>query len=492
MRQRQANPAAPCRRIVAANLVCFLLLFPLRAVAGGGEALMIFTGGGASAVGQAFEKTYLPQIEALALEMGIPVQQIALGGQSQAPRGVAITPLLVYQNHRGRSIFQGRYTALGRIRTFLRTARHVDQDQVADRRGPMAVWAMGPSRVWSPIKVSAVTGTPPDGHDPKAFQREALKAIISGLHHYEVVPEVNLRRTDRGFYMDFYPWRAADGTLFLSLALYSQFDCKAPIFVTGEKPLVGPWAERRKLFARAAALMEREVAAAVTEAHRGDGFDPLPAGVAEVAWAKMGLTLPSAPIKETIQAGIPGELPKRWVLTTPEANAPPLIQFHFPAPLDHYRGEVTAAEGELELGADGGMAGARGAVRVDTRSAVTMGDPILDEALGGQALLGARQHPRATYRLSSASGDGRPLAFGRLSPARLDGSFSLKGVAIPLALVADVEPVIDGNGQVQLLVRAAFKIDLKRFAIEGADGPAPQRDTVRFDLNLVFKSAGQG
>jgi hypothetical protein len=74
----------------------------------------------------------------------------------------------------------------------------------------------------------------------------------------------------------------------------------------------------------------------------------------------------------------------------------------------------------------------------------------------------------------------------------LDGSFVLKGVAIPLSLVADVEPVIGGNGQIQLVVRAAFEIDLRRFAIEGADGPAPQRDTVRFDLNLVFKSAGQG
>jgi polyisoprenoid-binding protein YceI len=492
MRPRQAHPAAPCRRIVVASLVWFLLLFPLPAVAGGGETLLIFTGDGASIVSQAFETTYLPQIEALALEMGIPVQRIALGGQSQTPQGVAITPLLVYQNHRGQSIFQGRYTAQGRIRTFLRTARHVDQEQVADRRGPMAVWAMGQSRVWSPIKVSAVTGTPPDGHDPKAFQGEAHEAIISGLQNYKVIPEVNLRRTDRGFYMDFYPWRATDGTLFLSLALYSQFDCKAPIFVTGEKPLVGPWAKRRELFARAATIMEREVAAAVAEAHRGDGFDPLPADVAEVAWAKMGLSPPPAPTKEAFQAEIPEKIPKRWVVTKPDAQAPPLIQFHFPAPLDHYRGEVTTAEGELELGADGGMAGARGAVHVDTRSAVTMGDPILDEALSGQALLGARQHPRATYRLSSASGDGRPLAFGRLSPARLDGSFVLKGVAIPLSLVADVEPVIGGNGQIQLVVRAAFEIDLRRFAIEGADGPAPQRDTVRFDLNLVFKSAGQG
>jgi polyisoprenoid-binding protein YceI len=491
MRPRHTNRAAPCRRIVVANLVWFLLLFPLPAAAGGGEALLIFTRDGATSVGQAFETTYLPKIEALALEMGVPVRRVALDGQSQTPQGVAITPLLVYQNHRGRSIFQGRYTALGRIRTFLRTARHVDQAQVADRRGPMAVWAMGQSRVWSPIKVSAVTGTPPDGHDAKAFQREAHEAIIGGLPNYAVIPEVNLRRTDRGFYMDFYPWRAADGTLFLSLALYSQFDCKAPIFVTGEKPLVGPWAKRRELFARAATILEGEVAAAVAEAQRGDGFDPLPADVAEVAWAKLGLALPPAPVKQTTQAEIPGEIPKRWVLTKPDADAPPLIQFHFPAPLDHYRGEVTAAEGQLELGADKAMAGAKGAVHVDTRSAVTMGDPILDEALGGQALLGARQHPRATYQLSSASGDGQPLAFGRLSPARLDGTFHLKGVAIPLALVADVEPVIGRNGQIQLLVRTAFEIDLRRFAIEGADGPAPQRDTVRFDLNLVFNSAGQ-
>ncbi|MDJ0781952.1 MAG: YceI family protein [Desulfosarcinaceae bacterium] len=449
-----------------------------------GETLIVVTRKSDSDVSQAFADTFLPPIADLAAQMGIGLVRYPV--DAQVPPDVALTPLLVFQNHRGRSTFQGRYTALGRIRTFLRTARHIPQSSVANRRKDIAVWRSGRVTIWAPIKISAVTGSLPPGHDAEAFQAEARAAILDGFSRFEVAPEASLGRSDRGFYMDFYPWRAADGTLFLSLALYSQFDCKTPIYTRKKPALIGPWSQRETLFREAAALMETAVAEAVVEPNQGDGFDPLGADLKVVSWEQLGFPLPPAPAKRARMADVPKTLPLNWRLRMPDSDAPPLIHFHFPAPLDQYRGEVTAAQGHFRLGKGGIIAGAEGAVHVDTRKAVTMGDPILDEAIQGQALLGARQYPEARFTLTSASGDGQPVRFGHLTPALLEGNFALKGKRVPLSLKAEVEPAIGTAGDLQLLVRTRFQIDLVRFAIEGADGPAPARNTLLFDLNLVF------
>ena len=58
---------------------------------------------------------------------------------------------------------------------------------------------------------------------------------------------------------------------------------------------------------------------------------------------------------------------------------------------------------------------------------------------------------------------------------------------MPLAAPAEFEPVIGADGRPRLIVRTAFRIDLRDFDIEGADGPAPARYTVKFDVNLAFE-----
>ena len=40
-----------------------------------------------------------------------------------------------------------------------------------------------------------------------------------------------------------------------------------------EKPLVGPWTERSRLFAEAASIMEAAVERAIRDPLQGDGFD---------------------------------------------------------------------------------------------------------------------------------------------------------------------------------------------------------------------------
>jgi hypothetical protein len=53
--------------------------------------------------------------------------------------------------------------------------------------------------------------------------------------------------------------------------------------------------------------------------------------------------------------------------------------------------------------------------------------------------------------------------------------------------MTQIEPIMDADGRPRLLVNGSFKIDLRTFNIEGADGPAPARHTLVFDLNLILK-----
>jgi len=63
----------------------------------------------------------------------------------------------------------------------------------------------------------------------------------------------------------------------------------------------------------------------------------------------------------------------------------------------------------------------------------------------------------------------------------------LKGKKIALNAKMEFEPVIGEDRKPRLLIRGAFKIDLRVFNIEGADGPAPARHMLLFDLNFILK-----
>jgi hypothetical protein len=468
----------------AAAVWLFLAVPAATAAATEYEQLLVFVQPGRSTVAEVFAAEQLPVIRQTAENMGVHTHVVSI--QNGAPPAVALTPLLVYQNHRGRSIYQGRTTTPDRIRNFIRTSRYIPQGKTPNRRLQIPVWRLGRTRIWAPLKVSAVTGTPPPGYDDATFRQDAWDAIVEGFRHFELQPQADLGRADRGFYMDFYPWRAEDGTLFLSLALYSQFHCKAPIFEKKKMPLTGPWEQRRQLFREAAALLEAQVAAHIERGEHGDGFDTVADDVAAKDWAALGYPLPPHPPSQTAGEPTEAQLAADWILAAADPDAPPMIQFRFAPPLDNYAGEVTSGRGALRLAPSLVLEGAAGQIEVDTRSAITMGDPVLDEAIQGSLLLGARTHPRSRFTIESLSSDGRPIAFGQLSPAQIAGTFELKGRPMPLTAPAEIEPVIGADGRPRLLVRTAFEIDLRQFDIEGADGPAPARHTLRFDVHLQF------
>jgi hypothetical protein len=417
------------------------------------EQLIAFLQPGASAVDDAFQRYNLPLIKRMAQDMGVSVHIV--DARKAAPKEVAITPLIVYQNHRGRSIYQGRTTTPNRIRNFIRTSRFVPQGRELNRREDIPIWQDGRARLWAPLKVSAVTGTQPADYDNEAFIAEALTEIAKGFKKFRMQKFTEVGRADRGFYMDFFPWLSQDQTLYLSLALYSQFHCKAPIY---KDKIIGSWKERRQLLQQAAHLMEKAVVKQINDPKSGDSFDPVKNNVPEVSWEKIGFPLPPAPKTTDKQMAVDTKLPQKWVLVKSGPADPPMIQFRFPAPLDNYAGEVTAGKGE----------------------------PVLDEAIRGSVMLYSRRYPTAKFMVESIKANGQSIAYGRLTPASVSGTFSLKGKSVPLTSKAEFEPIIGENGQPNLLIRGIFKIDLRVFDIAGADGPAPAKHTLLFDVNFIL------
>ena len=477
---------------IIGKLTCFLavgfffgaVIFPHRALgASETEQLLVFVQNGNLPVNSVFKSQHLPKIRKLAHEMGVSMHLI--DARDGSPTKVAVAPLMVYQNHRGRSIYQGRTTTLDRIRNFIRTSRFVPQGKTPYRRENLAVWENGRTRSWAPLKVTGMTGDLPQNFDQNEFVADALKGIYEGFKKFQFQNEVVLGRADRGFYMDFHPYLSQDGTLYLSLAVFSQFDCKKPVFISKHS---GVWKERDRIFGESAAILEQAVTNIIKNPESGDSFDALAKDTQVRSWEDLGFPLPPKPEKSPSKLPSITKIPKHWIFTQPGKMDPPMIQFRFAPPLDNYAGEVKEGNGEIKFRDVDRLNGASGFIEIDTRSAITMGNAVLDEVIQGSMMLNTREFPTAKFMIESIESEDQAIAFGQLLRASVNGTFTLKGKSIQLTCPAEFELGVGEDETPSLLIRTAFNIDLRVFNIEGADGPEPARFTLLFDVNFILKS----
>jgi polyisoprenoid-binding protein YceI len=457
-----------------------------------GERLIVFVQPGVSEVSRHFDGEVQPGVEALAEEMGIAVQVFDVTEAGGAPRPVGITPLLVYQNHRGRSIYQGRYTTLDRVRNFLRTARHVHQGSAALELDLLPVWDQGRASVATPLKITDLEGEVPAGFDAERFRQDAAAAILEADPRFRpdaemrLARKVRLGRSDRLFYSDFYPYLGKDGRLYLNLALFSQFHCHEPVFVS-EQPIAGPWEKRNELFAEGFRVLADEVARQVRSTQYGDGFDPVPGPLPSgVTWADFGLPLPPAPAGATAEMPDDLELVQSWVMDEDVQASRPAVQFTFPAPLDMYTGEAQSVSGDLTLGDGLSLGAMRGRFVADPAS-VTMGESDLDAAIHGTMLL-VEEYPTSDFVIERVETDFDRPEFGQVAAAVLHGRFTMKGQSIPLTVPVSVEAFLGHDGRPRVSIDGTWRLRLlEPFGIEGAPGDPPTNDTLIFQCHLVFK-----
>ncbi len=469
-----------------AGVVTWGVCVGVAVASGGGDGgrLIVFVQPDSSEVSRSFAREYLPRIEEVARALGVPVRVV--DARAGAPAEVRITPLIVYQNHRGRSIFQGRYASIERVRNFIRTSRAVPQREGAHLRRDVHVFRDGRATVLAPVKIAPVTGTLPVDHDHERFSALARKAVEGAFAKFERAVSVSVGRADRLFYVDFYPWRSEDGQLYLSAALFSQFHCKKPVFARTSDPFVGRWKDRAALFGRAALALESALLEEMANSDRGDGFDAVGLGVPVLTWEGLGLDLPDRPAGARVSTGAE-RLGCKWVVEAGAGDAA-RVQFRFPSPLDGYAGEARTITGHVGFGPDLRAVGAGGAFEVRTTS-VTMGDPDIDEAIHGRTFLDVERFPTSTFVIERVTNAAGKLAYGERVNLDMHGVFAMRGVSIPLTAAAVFEAIVDDRGAPRLVMRAEFEIGLKPFGLEGPDGPSPQKETLVFEVNLLLKPA---
>ncbi|MEM6456182.1 MAG: hypothetical protein AAF772_13885 [Acidobacteriota bacterium] len=459
------------------------------------EALVVFVRATESEVSRAFAETHLPALRDVAAQLDLPLRRVDLdASDAAAPAGVHLTPLIVYHGARGQAIFQGRYADPGKVAHFVRTSRAVPVPSEPETRRGELVWRSGRAAIAGPLKLTDLAGTTPADFDADAFARAALAGLDAGMRDFGVVDEVVLGPSDRRFYLDVHPHRSENGTLSLSVALFSQFDCVDALFTNFGDPIQGPWAERDALFARAGALLEDAVRAEVAGSAIGDGFDPVPTAVAKNGWADLGLVQPSAADAAALAAAAAITLPARWAMPpapADPANAAPQLVFRFPPPIERYTGEVRTVDAALDLGPDGALDGARGWVEAGTAS-VTMGEEALDNAIHATMILVDR-HPSSRFTLEQlrpARADDTQLRFGRATPVVAEGTFELMGQAVPMTVRGELEPVIDADGAPRLRIAVTARFNLETpFGIKGPDGPKDARETLVLHFNTLLQAA---
>lgn len=444
------------------------------------DQLVLFHQPNASPLAERFAQETLGQIDALAAELGLEMITVDVSEQG-APPGVDLTPLLVFQNHRGRSIFQGRYAELPRLRTFLTTARLVPQGDAILAKEQLPVRTIGGVLVGSPLKITGLTGP----GTPKDFDQEALRArahfaIPAGLQQTSWRETASFGRTDRLFYWDFYPYAAADGTLYLSLAIFSQFNCHDAVYTAYDGEVTGTLEEAELAFAEAAALLEAETERLIATSTLGDGFDAVGPTVARTSWEALGLELPPAPEGAAAVADLDRPIPAHWRIA-PDLDS--YGQFRFPAPLDNYIGQIPEMTGSLDFAPDLDPRTATGEATVPARS-VTMGNPALDDTV--YESISAEAHPESRFvleRVISANGDA--LAWGQPVQLEAEGRFDLKGMQVPLNVRAELLPGLDEAGNPILSATASYTLNIATpFNIEGPDGPADAASKLEFFLNF--------
>ncbi|MEM1209679.1 MAG: YceI family protein [Planctomycetota bacterium] len=504
------------RRSIAGLIVCLAWLSIGAANAESerpAETLAIFVQPG-SDVHAGFDADVMPEVRAVADELGVEVVTID-ASEAGAPDGLALTPSMVYVNHRGRFPYLGRFTTVDRLRNHVRTARFGGgAEDVRTSMDGVPRRTIGKAVVGTPIKVTPWVGPGVDA--VKASERGRVDGLPSAADLSQVddspiaamhISPITMYRNgiyealgkpprdgkgepmDRLFYADFYPYLAEDGTLYVSTALFSQFHCHEPVYVSPE-PASGNWAQAEQVFAEAAADLAAEVDRQLANPELGDGFDAIAVDAATPTWDELGLTLPPKPEGPDIDVA-DLEIVREWTVDQEAVNRRPVVQFRFPEPIVGYAGEAQQLTGGVTLGEGLTLADASGEFVVPVKS-VTMGEPDLDSYIHS-GMLNASTHPNASFVFDNIEvPDGATPAFGQVIPGKLVGTFSMKNKAIPLAVPVSIEAFAGEDGRPRLAFVGTWVLGPlnSEFGIDDAP-PGPEESATRltFDCYIVLEPA---
>lgn len=469
-------------RIYPFFILFFLSSFSLNIVAQTQGELLLFIQEN-EPVSQQLLQDDLEALQKVASSQNVDFKVVPL--KEGAPELVTFTPALVFQNHLGRSLFRGRYKALGRLTNFVRAAQWEPQDDTPYNKTNIMYLKKGQTVIASPIKITPLTGELPKDFSAEVFETEARAAAAKGMSDFQYKKEMMLPASARLFYMDFYPHRDSKGNLYVSMRVYSMFNCVEQVYET-TTALVDENGDVKALFEKAGAQMEQAVLSQLANTSYGDALEPLKANWKVLSFETLGLPLPQSTGKEKAKPDYKDlKAADQWVFEKPVMESLPALQFQFPSPLDHYGGEAKKMDAYFQVPDIATLKGTTGKVFVATKS-ITMGDAALDEHVFHEYLK-TKKHPVSTYTFQITDAPNQ-LIPGEVQRIELTGDFEMNGKKVKLPAVGTAELIADENGEARLHITGQFSLALRQlYGIKGPDGPKEASDNLLFKLNFLMR-----
>jgi hypothetical protein len=254
--------------------------------------LLVFTRPDFTDLDAYFRARDLPRIKEACAAMDVPIREV--DARMGTPAEITITPCLVYQNYKGRSIYEGRYKNIEKITNFVKTARAKPYPKMKRLWKNTLIWNHERTRVIMPLSMDYLDGTPPNGFDPEKFLKLSKAHMASGFARLYYRASLLTHACDRIFPVHVTPIRNMNGDLIVTAELYSQYDLSTPLFRTTE-PYEGPWWNRKCVLARLAQKLESQLIIALRTRRTGDGFDVMRKYTRVCSWHDLGLDLPLPP-----------------------------------------------------------------------------------------------------------------------------------------------------------------------------------------------------
>ncbi len=441
-----------------------------------GNQLIVFTNS-EKEVDKSFIENYLDQIKSISIDYSLELIEIDI--KNGAPADITITPQIVFQNHKGRSYYTGRYSELSRLKIFIRTTAQNPQVFQPNLKKNILTYQNGRSSVILPLKITKVSG--PFDLDKTDFDTTVKEMIQSSFTQFNVKQEFKFKRTNRAFYVDVHPYVDDDAKLFLSYEVYSQFNCANPVISMLQKPLIYDLSKKKEAFNKLANIIEKEIFNLISNDEKGDGFSIIENSVPVQDW---NTTLPETSFSEyksSYKNVFEGIMPSKWSVEGPVDKVIPLIQFNFFTPLDSYAGEVITLRGTL-IWEDDEISGG---FMVNTND-VDMGEESYNKNVH-RKYIKVRKFPSAEFLFQEFKLSKESWKNNQDSTLAISGLFSFMGKEMPVTAYTNISPYLCSDGSLKLIIQSFFNINIyEKFGVKGPDGPKEAKENMHFQLYFVM------
>ena len=412
------------------------------------------------------------------------IQLLEFSAKDGLPKNITSTPAIIYRNDKGASTFAGRYTSMSTIKNFIRSARVITQKITTLKKENTYLMESGKMQIAASIKITDLQYLDQSispGIRSDDFLQYANQGIKNGLKDFQLKEFIQLKRTDRIFYLDFHPYLVNKDSLILSLELYSQFSCIDPIYKSLGLKVMG--SDISDVFKQASVILKNEILKSLSSSTIGDGHSPVLSNNRIKELQNFEIINPVSSSNEFAAVDPNRKLPKQWIYKSAVSNKLPILQFNFIEPLTRYAGEISLLKGSIGLNSKNKLING---LFEATMKSLTMGEESFDKKVLKEYVK-ARSNPKSIFTTNEIINP-EPLEWLKTTSITATGSMSLMKKSKPITVEANITPYIDQAGDEVLLVQANWSMNITDgWDIEGPDGPDPAKKTLEFSMNILMQ-----